>query len=376
MKTKNKVLCIMHMPPPVHGAAVMGQYIHDAKYINDSFECKFINLATAKDLEDVGKLSFQKLSDVYTLCKHIIDSIRNFHPDLIYFTANATGMPFYKDALVLHSIKRTIGKSKIDCKIVVHYHNKGVATRQNHIIDHILYKRFFKGIKIIQLSEYLYKDIAKYVSKENVFFCPNGIPQISNSTNLSRNSVDKPLKILYLSNMMAEKGVWTLVDACRLMHDQGIPFECHFVGGWKDVTELAFRNCLNAYGLEDCVFAHGPKYGDEKEEYWKLADVFVFPTFYHNECFPLVLLEAMQHRVACVSTHEAAIPSIIDEGKNGYMFQAHDFSGLADILTKLAQGDRPSVQKMGETGYQKYNTEYTIEVFEKKISEGLKWAMK
>ena len=34
-KGKNKVLFIMHMPPPVHGAAMMGQYIHDSKLINE-----------------------------------------------------------------------------------------------------------------------------------------------------------------------------------------------------------------------------------------------------------------------------------------------------------------------------------------------------
>lgn len=44
---KSKILFIMHMPPPVHGAAMMGKYIHDSKLINDKFECHYINLTTA-----------------------------------------------------------------------------------------------------------------------------------------------------------------------------------------------------------------------------------------------------------------------------------------------------------------------------------------
>lgn len=44
---KPKILFIMHMPPPVHGAAMVGQYIHDSELINWEFECHYINLTTA-----------------------------------------------------------------------------------------------------------------------------------------------------------------------------------------------------------------------------------------------------------------------------------------------------------------------------------------
>ena len=40
---KPKILFIMHMPPPVHGAAMVGQWIHDSKLINKTFECHYIN---------------------------------------------------------------------------------------------------------------------------------------------------------------------------------------------------------------------------------------------------------------------------------------------------------------------------------------------
>ena len=41
---KPRILFIMHMPPPVHGAAMMGQYIHDSALVESSFDCRFINL--------------------------------------------------------------------------------------------------------------------------------------------------------------------------------------------------------------------------------------------------------------------------------------------------------------------------------------------
>ena len=33
-----KILFILHMPPPVHGAAMVGKYIHDSELINSQYE--------------------------------------------------------------------------------------------------------------------------------------------------------------------------------------------------------------------------------------------------------------------------------------------------------------------------------------------------
>lgn len=366
MSNLPKVLFALHMPPPVHGAAMVGKYIHDSKIVNDAFECRFINIATASNLEDIGKLSKRKLTYVFSLIRKLKQTIAEFRPDIIYYTPNATGMPFYKDFLVLESLKKT------GCKIVVHYHNKGVCTRQDRWFDNFLYKRFFKNLKVILLAENLYNDIKKYVKRDDVQICGNGIPKIHPSLSKGNliNNEHSHVKLLYLSNMMAEKGVWTLVDACRLLHDKGVRFECHFVGGWKDITENTFRNCIESYGLQDCVFAHGPKYGDEKEQYFDNADVMVFPTYYHNECFPLVLLEGMMHGLACISTNEAGIPGIIDDGKTGIMVTRHDFSQLADAIEKLAQ-DRNLCEQMGEAGRRKYEEQFTLSVFENRLKECL-----
>lgn len=38
------------MPPPVHGAAMMGKYIHDSKIINEAFDCLYINPSASKEI--------------------------------------------------------------------------------------------------------------------------------------------------------------------------------------------------------------------------------------------------------------------------------------------------------------------------------------
>lgn len=360
---KKKVFFIMHMPPPVHGAAMVGKYIHDSKAVNDAFDCHYINPTTAKNLEDVSKFRIGKIFDVFSLIKRVRKEVKELKPDLVYFTANAAGFPFYKDFLLVEALK------SCGCSIVIHYHNKGVCTRQDHWLDSLLYKRFFKGLKIILLAENLYSDIHKFVKREDCFILPNGIPS-EKTVSTIKSTTDK-LHILYLSNMMVEKGVWTLVDACKELKNRGINFVCDFVGGWKDITNEMFVKRIEEYGLQDNVFAYGAKYGDEKTFYLQNADVFVFPTYYSKECFPLVLLEAMRHGLACVSTYEAGIPDIIDEGKTGFLVEKKNPIALADALEKINK-DKELFFSMGVEGKKKFETHYTLDIFERNLVGVLK----
>lgn len=166
--------------------------------------------------------------------------------------------------------------------------------------------------------------------------------------------------------MMEEKGVWTLVDACRVLKDKGLCFECHFVGKWSDISEESFKNKVCELNLRDSIFAHGAKYGMEKDAFFDKADVFVFPTYYHNECFPLVLLEAMQQGLPCISTTEGGISDIIDDGKTGFLIEKRNSVALAACI-ELLLCDRTLCRKMGENAKQKFLGQFTLDCFEDKM---------
>ena len=125
------------------------------------------------------------------LLHHIRKETKRIKPNLVYVTPNACGRAFYKDWVVVMMLKA------MKQKVIIHYHNKGVATRQDRFLDDFLYKSFFKEIKIILLADVLYEDIKKYVSQENIFICPNGIPE---STGYNRNHITNEVPhILFLS---------------------------------------------------------------------------------------------------------------------------------------------------------------------------------
>ena len=99
--------------------------------------------------------------------------------------------------------------------------------------------------------------------------------------------------------------------------------------------------------------------------------MFVFPTYYDKECFPIVLLEAMAHGLPCVSTNEGGIPDIIDEGVTGMMVERKDAKQLADKLEILLK-DPALRERMGRSGYEKFKENFTMDVFEERFVGTLK----
>ena len=357
---KPSILFIMHMPPPVHGAAMMGKYIHDSQLINDNFDCHYINLATAKDLADIGKVRLQKFAQFYSLLRTIRKEVKRIRPQLVYITPNAKGGAFYKDFIVIQMLKR------MGCKIVVHYHNKGVALRQNKMIDNQLYRIFFKNLKVILLAEALYKDVKKYVVHKDVLICPNGIPEALSEEPTAKRNNSIP-HLLFLSNLLVDKGVFTLLDACKILKEKGYSFVCNFVGGEAaEIDSARFEQEVKVRELNQIITYEGKKYGKEKSESFQNADIFVFPTYYSNECFPLVLLEAMQQGLPCISTNEGGISEIIIPDETGCIIKKKSPQELADKIEFLLNNPNKRID-MGNRGFERYKQLFSLKAFEQRI---------
>ena len=274
------------------------------------------------------------------------------------------------------------------------------------------------------LSWYLYPDIEKAVRREQVMICANGIaaeqqvncddsqvnvasPRLnaaeqrliatvsqvnvaeqrlndtqsqgddspatplrltSSSAAINRSeAASLPVNLLFLSNLIPSKGVYVLLDACRRLTERGHGFVCRFVGGeTKEMDRATFEAEVQRRGLEGMVRYEGPKYGEEKEEYWFSSDVFVQPTY--EDCFPLTIVEAMQHGLPVVSTDEGAVPDIVVDGENGFICRRKDVEGLAQALERLIT-DASLRKRMGEEGYRIYKDKFTLQCFEQRFTE-------
>ena len=404
---KSRILFIAPLPPPVHGSAMVSQYIKDSQLLQSQHDCDFVNLSTSRRMDEIGKGGAKKLFRFVGSYFAVLFKLLTRRYDLCYLAITCHGMGFLKDAPFVLLCK-LFGR-----KVLIHQHNKGMSRYVERWPYRWLLPLVYRHTKVMLLSWHLYDDISRVVKRDQVVICPNGIPQQSNvgplpnplpkrgnsgiaantkhytlNTKQTKNENCHPNGVsamsaapspsgegwgeatphlLFLSNLIPSKGVYVLLDACRMLHEQGLSFVCDFVGGeTKEIDRATFDAAVKERGLEGIARYQGPKYGEEKERCFAEADIFVFPTFYYNECFPLVLLEAMQYQLPLVSTNEGGIPDIIQHGVNGYTVEREEAAPLAEALAQLIT--HPTLRhEMGTAGYARYKELYTLEAFERQF---------
>ena len=101
------------------------------------------------------------------------------------------------------------------------------------------------------------------------------------------------------------------------------------------------------------------------------ADVFVLPSY--TEAFPVSILEAMQFALPVVASNVGGVSAEVEDGVNGYLLGGNhpvmlntfrpDAKEIADKLEMLLN-DSVLRSNMGKAGREKFEKEFTLEVFE------------
>src|SRR4051794_22411471 len=105
MNMKPRILFILHLPPPIHGAAMVGKYITSSRIINESFNSHYINLTTAYGLDTNGRYNLKKVYTILEIQIKVIKALLTNKFDLCYITLNSAGPSFYKDLITVAVLK-------------------------------------------------------------------------------------------------------------------------------------------------------------------------------------------------------------------------------------------------------------------------------
>jgi len=355
----------MQLPPPIHGASAVNKSIQDSAPINSAFLTHHNNISPAKNLSDIGKLSITKIISFFGIFITSIRTYFQFKPDLVYLTLSPHGLAFYKDGLIAITVKALGGK------LVFHMHGKGICDEaKKSWLKKKIYRIVFKDVSIIHLAESLFYDVEDVRDKSKpITAIANGIAP------LDKNSTGPKAEIftfVYLSNLIRSKGADILVRAAGMIpaEYQG-RFQVKIIGKPSDAQYAAEIEQIIAKNPYGNIKLLGPKYGQEKIRELTTSHVFVLPTRFKNECFPLSILEAMAAELAVISTNEGAIPEIIDPGVTGDIIETCTSEELAKVMTKYIESPEYSAS-CAKASKAKFDTNYTQQIFEENLISTLK----
>ena len=137
--------------------------------------------------------------------------------------------------------------------------------------------------------------------------------------------------LLYHGRVDARKGVLDMLQALRLVRDEGDAFRLLISGIGPTFDETAAA--IVTLGLQDCVEMTGYVDYEQVPEVYRRAGVFVSPTY--AEGFSNTILEAMASRMAVVSCRSVGVVDCIRDGENGLLTEPGDVPALADAVRRV-----------------------------------------
>jgi glycosyltransferase involved in cell wall biosynthesis len=158
--------------------------------------------------------------------------------------------------------------------------------------------------------------------------------QVNSVSANTREHIRRDLKIagtliLYVGQLIRRKGLAPLLRAWRAFESEHLHAATLVLVG-QGVEEQSLRNQVGTYMIQNVRFTGGVDY-DDLAHYYAAADAFIIPTLEDN--WSLVVPEAMACGLPILcSKYNGCWPELVQEGKNGWVFDPHDG---ADVLRCL-----------------------------------------
>jgi glycosyltransferase involved in cell wall biosynthesis len=148
-----------------------------------------------------------------------------------------------------------------------------------------------------------------------------------------RRAPDAPLRIGYIGQIAAHKGLHVLLDAfARLRVGMDRQVELHVHGG---LAETDYVDALRAQAARDTrVALHGRFENTRAAEILAGLDALVVPSMWY-ENMPLSILESYAAGTPVVTTSTGGMAEPVTHNVDGLLFKLGDAASLADQLQRL-----------------------------------------
>ncbi|AOW17491.1 hypothetical protein LPB03_08435 [Polaribacter vadi] len=319
-----KILLVGPFPKPITGLSLANEVLY--KGLIKQNDVDIINMSYSKFEEVVGGFNIYKM---FYFLKLNLYFFKSYKYDSIYITIGQSFFGVMKYALLILT-GRLFNKN-----IVIHLHGNQLKGMYDNLtfIKKIIIKRILSMANYgIVLSNSLKKNLTFCLKEENVFIINNFIEDDLFISDIEYNLKNyNDLRIVYIGNLMTEKGIFYLLDALNMLQEKNIIFKARFAGNIDgDIQEKVMSYFERNKDLEYL----GVVRNKDKKDLLLWANTFVFPS-YLIEGLPLSILEAIVTRNTIITTKHQSLNDILDE-ENLFFVNKNSDEEIVNALLKQA----------------------------------------
>lgn len=236
---------------------------------------------------------------------------------------------------------------------------KGLRAKATQMAWNDASKTFHKAAAITTPTQKAATFLEKSVAVTGVLAVSCGI-EAGHYTALDTRPAEN--RIVFVGRVTAEKQIDVLLKAMTLL-DPTLGATLTIVGGGDLFKQL--QSTSRDLGLADVVTFAGYLSDDELRRTLTESTVFAMPSI--AELQSIASLEAMASGLPIVVADAMALPHLVDEGKNGYLFRPGDSRDLADKLTTVLTAPDDEYLAMRRASLKMiegHDIERTLSVFE------------
>jgi glycosyltransferase involved in cell wall biosynthesis len=365
-----KLLVFAHVPPPYHGQSAAVRLLLDQfggnrrkwKFRREppnryGIECYHVNARLSKTLEEVGELQVRKFDQILFYCLQAIWCRFRYGVKTMYYVpAPGKAVALYRDWLVMFFCRPFFER------IIFHWHGGGLAkwleTSVQHRTRNVTYRLMGNVDLSVVLTEFGRGDAEKLLPRR-LAVIGNGLadpcPEFNDTILLARraraamlkalvfrnaepaNSREAVVNVLFVATCSREKGLFDAVEGVLLANQAAeerkspLRFRIVIAGDFASrAEEMELRAFIRRHRLLDTIALVGFVSGERKNEAFRNADIFCFPTYYPAEGQPTCVAEALAFGLPVITTRWRAVPDMLPA----------DYPGLVDIKSPKQIAER------------------------------------
>ena len=211
-------------------------------------------------------------------------------------------------------------------------------------------KKYYGWCDVVTVpSETTKKKLLSWGFKDNIEVVSNGI----DTKKFNSENYDKKLKeklcpkgeklILHVGRITKEKRVTELLKIAKILDNKKLKFKLLVVGGGPELDNVKLQT--KSLGLQKKIIYPGYISQKDLPKYYASADLFLTASTVETQ--GLVLLESLASGLPVIGADAEAIPELIKNGKNGFLFKSGKPKQAADQVEQVLKDEnlRKSLSK-------------------------------